>query len=440
MNPGQGGRGEKLLGKGAAEQNPFGDQKSTVERWKIFSVVGVALLLGTLALQSLRADPTPEPLGIGGKPASKPATLTARADKEAWIGEAAGRVKKIEDREQLLEQKVNELREEVRHKDEELRKGLKEKEQGRAERLAQLTPSAQGAARSTILPPPPTSALPPAPSGGQPLPVSTMPVPTQRYPQPPSAAGNPVGVNGQGAMPPYPGPPVNRIRVFTPEALAATPPPAPARYTIPTGTMMSVKLLTGLDAPGKSAGVGGEPHPVLMFVQDLSVLPNNVQMDMKECFILAEGIGDLSEERAKIRAQNLSCIKRDEQSAVDIKIKGVVTGEDGKIGMRGPIVQREGAIMAKALMAGFVRGISQIFMPYQQGFFIAPNPREAFKFPEPTSIGMAGAAGGMGGAAQILARHYSQLAKEIYPVIEIDAGREGTLIITKGRTLPEPPL
>ncbi len=436
MSPGQGGIGERLLGNAASEKNPFGEQKSTVERWKIVSIVGVVLLVGTFALQSLRADPTPEPLGISGKPASKPATLNPRADKEAWIGEAAGRVKKIEEREQMLDQQFKELREELRRKDEAYQKLLKDNTSPSG-RISQLLPSAQGAARSSILPPPP-SALPPPPTGGQAVPVTTMPRPAQSLSQP-TAAARPMSATGSTPLP-YVGPPPNRFRVFTPEAQPVVPPPAPARYVIPTGTMMPVKLLTGLDAPGKSANLGGEPHPVLMFVQDLSLLPNDVQMDMKECFVLGEGIGDLSEERAKIRAQALSCVKREEQVAVDIKLKGVVTGEDGKIGLRGPIVQREGAILAKALLTGFVRGISQIFMPYQQGFVIAPSPQQAFQFPDAGSIGMAGVAGGFGGAAQILARHYTQLAKEIYPVIEIDAGREGTLIITEGRTLTEAPL
>jgi hypothetical protein len=39
-----------------------------------------------------------------------------------------------------------------------------------------------------------------------------------------------------------------------------------------------------------------------------------------------------------------------------------------------------------------------------------------------------------------LARHYSQLAKEIYPIIEIDAGRQGTLVIMEGREISEAPL
>lgn len=438
MNPGQGGLGEKLLGSlSQAEKNPFGAQKSSVDRWKILLILAVVLVVGTVALQSLRADSTPEPLGISGKPASKPATLNPRADKEAWIGEAAGRVKKIEEREQLLDQKLQELRDEMRRKDEEVQKALKATT---THKLSGLAPSAQGAARSSILPP--AAALPPMPAVGEPpIPTGSAARPTPMFP-PATGSPNvrPQSVNGLQGQAPMPFVQQNRIRVFSPDVQPVQGAGSPPKYWIPTGSMIPVKLLTGLDAPGKSSALGGEPHPVLMFVEDMSVLPNNVQMDMRECFVLGEGIGDLSEERAKIRALSLSCVKSEEQVAVDIHLKGIVTGEDGKIGMRGPVVQREGAILAKALLAGFVKGVSQIFMPFQQGFLISPNSQTAFNFPDPSTIGLAGMAGGLGGAAQVLARHYSQLAKEIYPIIEIDAGRQGTLIITEGRSVTEAPL
>jgi len=126
MNPGQGGMGDKLLG-GQAELNPFGGQSSTVARWKVLAVVGAVLAVGTVALQSLRADPTPEPVGIGGKPASKPATLNPRAEKEAWIGEAAGRVRKTEERQQMLDQQMKEFRDEMRRKDEQIENCSKSK-------------------------------------------------------------------------------------------------------------------------------------------------------------------------------------------------------------------------------------------------------------------------------------------------------------------------
>ena len=434
MNPGQDGLGDKLLG-GQAELNPFGGQTSTIARWKVLAVVGAVLAIGTIVLQSLRADPTPEPLGIGGKPASKPATLNPRAEKEAWIGEAAGRVRKTEERQQMLDQQMKEFREEMRRKDEQIEKLLKAQGPAPPAKLASLAPSAQGAGRASILPPP-HSALPPPPQGGQAIVASSA----RLVPGLPTPNGPTASRPTQGLPPTQPAAPINRIRVFSPDPQPAQGPGAPTKYWIPTGTMIPVKLLTGLDAPGKSANLGGEPHPVLMFAEDLSVLPNNVHMDMRECFVLGEGIGDLSEERAKIRALSLSCVKHDEQSAVDIRLRGVVTGEDGKIGLRGPVVQREGALLAKALLAGFVNGISRVFMPYQQGFFIAPNPQQAFQFPDADKVAMAGAAGAMGGAAQTLARHYSQLAKEVYPIIEIDAGRQGTVIVTEGRDIAESPL
>lgn len=430
MNPGQGGLGDKLLG-GQADANPFGGQGSTIARWKVLAVVGAILAIGTVALQSLRADPTPEPVGIGGKPASKPATLNPRAEKEAWIGEASGRVRKTEERQQMLDQQMKEFREEMRRKDEQIEQLLKAQAvPPPGGKLALLAPSAQGAGRASILPPP-QSALPPQPM----LASSARPTPAG----PPPGAANPSRPT-QAFPPMQPAAPINRIRVFSPDPQPAQGPGAPTKYWIPTGTMIPVKLLTGLDAPGKSANLGGEPHPVLMFAEDLSVLPNNVQMDMRECFVLGEGIGDLSEERAKIRALSLSCVNNDERSAIDIRLRGVVTGEDGNIGLRGPVVQREGALLAKALLAGFVNGISRVFMPYQQGFFIAPNPQQAFQFPDADKVAMAGAAGAMGGAAQTLARHYSQLAKEVYPIIEIDAGRQGTVIVTEGRDIAESPL
>lgn len=335
----------------------------------------------------------------------------------------------------MLDQQMKEFREEMRRKDEQIEKLLKAQGPAPPAKLASLAPSAQGAGRASILPPP-HSALPPPPQGGQAIVASSA----RLVPGLPTPNGPTASRPTQGLPPTQPAAPINRIRVFSPDPQPAQGPGAPTKYWIPTGTMIPVKLLTGLDAPGKSANLGGEPHPVLMFAEDLSVLPNNVHMDMRECFVLGEGIGDLSEERAKIRALSLSCVKHDEQSAVDIRLRGVVTGEDGKIGLRGPVVQREGALLAKALLAGFVNGISRVFMPYQQGFFIAPNPQQAFQFPDADKVAMAGAAGAMGGAAQTLARHYSQLAKEVYPIIEIDAGRQGTMIVTEGRDIAESPL
>ena len=41
----------------------------------------------------------------------------------------------------------------------------------------------------------------------------------------------------------------------------------------------------------------------------------------------------------------------------------------------------------------------------------------------------------MGNAARLLAKHYSQMAASIYPIIEIDANRDVDFIVGTGREL-----
>jgi conjugal transfer pilus assembly protein TraB len=116
-------------------------------------------------------------------------------------------------------------------------------------------------------------------------------------------------------------------------------------------------LLGGLDAP-----TGGQsqsnPHPVLIRLSDNSVLPNRFRGEYRDCFVIAAGYGDISSERAYLRTENLSCVRAD-GAALEVKIQGSVYGEDGKVGMRGRLVTKQGQMLANALLAGVVSGIGQ---------------------------------------------------------------------------------
>ena len=99
-------------------------------------------------------------------------------------------------------------------------------------------------------------------------------------------------------------------------------------------------LLGGLDAP-----TGGQaqsnPHPVLIRLSDNSVLPNRFRGEYRDCFVIAAGYGDISSERAYLRTENLSCVRPD-GATLEVKIQGSVYGEDGKVGMRGRLVTKQG--------------------------------------------------------------------------------------------------
>lgn len=198
---------------------------------------------------------------------------------------------------------------------------------------------------------------------------------------------------------------------------------------IPAGSFVRVAILSGLDAP-----TGGQaqqnPTPVLMRIVDPATLPNGFGADLKDCIVTANGYGDVSAERAYVRADRLSCV--DERGgAIDIAIKGYVAGEDGKAGMRGRLVTKTGQILSNALLAGIGSGIGEAFKNSAQsvtqnplgGTTTVTNSGEELK---------AGLGTGVGKAFETLSKYYISLADKTFPIIEVDGGRVADLVISKG--------
>ena len=202
---------------------------------------------------------------------------------------------------------------------------------------------------------------------------------------------------------------------------------------VPAGSFVRVALLGGLDAP-----TGGQaqtnPHPILMRTQDNAFLPNRYRFEIKECFILASSYGDISSERAFARLENLSCVRRDGR-AVDMAVKGYVVGEDGKAGMRGRLISKQGQVLANALLAGIGSGIGQAFQNSTTTQSISPlgtigtvNQGQQLQN---------GISSGIGKTLDRLSKYYIDLAEKLFPVIEIDAGRTVEVVFTKGFGLDE---
>ena len=197
-------------------------------------------------------------------------------------------------------------------------------------------------------------------------------------------------------------------------------------YT-PSGSMIQGVLLTGLDAP-TGQGAMKEPTPVLIRVKKESILPNRYLADFRECMIIAAGHGDLATERAILRAENLSCIRTD-RSVIDVKLQGWVVGNDGKAGVRGRLVSKQGAVLARASLAGLADGIAQAFSGTTRGMMPGEDVDSAY-------IMQSGAFGGASTAMDRIAKYYLDLADQMHPVVEIDAGREVTLVLVRGISLP----
>ncbi len=218
------------------------------------------------------------------------------------------------------------------------------------------------------------------------------------------------------------------------DATKSNPAARDARRYIPSGAFTRAILLGGLDAP-----TGGQsqrnPQPVLLRLVDNAVLPNHFRSKIKECFVVGAGYGDVSSERAYIRTESLSCVTR-EGTAIDVPIKGYVAGEDGKAGMRGRLVSKQGQLLANALLAGVASGIGQAIQ--QSSTTMSVSPLGATSTVEPGKQFEAGFGTGVGKALDRLAQYYISLAEKVFPVIEIDAGRTVDLVITQGISLQGP--
>ena len=278
---------------------------------------------------------------------------------------------------------------------------------------------------------PPLPPLPPLPAVPA---VSTAPASSPSAIPPPisSAEGNATTQPTPPAQPKPPGIAVFEIsEASVAEKEDADKAGAPEKTTIPSGSFMRVALLGGLDAP-----TGGQaqnnPWPVLMRVQDNAFLPNRYRARVKECFLLGSGYGDISSERAYLRLESLSCVLMNGE-VIDANAKGYVVGEDGKAGMRGRLVSKQGQILANALMTGVIAGIGQGFQ--QSATSYSTSALGTVGTVESGKQFQAGIGAGVGKALDRLSQYYISLAEKTFPIIEIDAGRQADVVLTKGVTL-----
>lgn len=200
---------------------------------------------------------------------------------------------------------------------------------------------------------------------------------------------------------------------------------------IPSGTLISGRLITGLDAPTKE-NAKEEPFPVLINIDKEALLPNDLSYDFSGCFVIAAGFGDMSSERVYLRTETLSCVLKNGQT-IETKINGFVAGEDGKAGMRGRLVSKQGKLIARSLLAGFLEGLAGAFDVNPVPVINTSSSENVDYQKVYSKSALQGAAvSGSSKALERLANFYLKLAQDMFPVLEIDADRKVDIIITQG--------
>lgn len=325
---------------------------------------------------------------------------------------------------------------------------LKAQINGLSQQFQTLQNDKTSAAKAPVVLPPDVVAPPMQPGG--PGGATTAPAVTPPPPPPKPLGGAAAQVVPPGGMPVMvPDSPsiAQEPRIFKPEAKASVAAAsaeaegvkAKVKYNknpysgfLPAGAFAPVALLNGLDA-GTSQATQASPLPVLMTITDHATLPGNAKYSVKSCFVLGTGYGDLSAERVYVRYSRMSCVDKRDRLVLSADVTGYLVDSDGKIGLRGKVVDRQGAKLGKAVLAGFAQGLAGAFTQ-AQSVMTTTAVGATSTIGGDAAMRAAGLTGAQSAATQ-LAQFYLKEAQAIFPVITVDAGRSGTIVFTDNASL-----
>ena len=200
---------------------------------------------------------------------------------------------------------------------------------------------------------------------------------------------------------------------------------------LPAGSFAEATLISGLEAfTGGTAA--SQPQPVVLRIDSNAILPNAARYSIKGCHILASAYGDMSSERVFGRTATLTCVDTNNKLVLSEEVEGTLVDSDGKNGIRGKLQDRQGAKLARALLAGFAEGMASAFGTAQTtSTSTAAGITSALTGSSVKAAGYGGAAN----ATQQLADFYLKQAEATMPVIAVDAGRKVSILFTKSKSL-----
>jgi conjugal transfer pilus assembly protein TraB len=194
---------------------------------------------------------------------------------------------------------------------------------------------------------------------------------------------------------------------------------------IPSGSFSDAIMIEGADA---NASVTGQQNsqPVTIRLLGNIQMPNNKEYSADGCFVVGEIWGDISSERGVVRTKSISCVLKNGKH-VDMEFDGHVSYQ-GKGGVRGKPVMRNGMIVgyagAAGLLSGFGEGIKSAATPsVGLGATADVGAGDVFK---------QGLGGGASKAADTLSQYWIKRAEQYHPVIDIGAGNQVTVVFQKG--------
>ncbi|MDY0362187.1 MAG: TraB/VirB10 family protein [Desulforegulaceae bacterium] len=201
-------------------------------------------------------------------------------------------------------------------------------------------------------------------------------------------------------------------------------------------SFVKADLLTGVTA--KTTGTSSrDTTPLMLRIRDLAILPNAVKADLKGCFVIAEGYGDLASERIITRLVTLSCVDKKGGAVIDESVDGFIVDEDGGIGLAANVTAKMGTHIARSMWAGFVGGFGKGLSDSQKSFSFSDsgNVNSLIESQDLTKSLKSGLGEGISDGTKDLRSFYLKLAEQTMPVLQSGSSKEVTIVFSKGRDL-----
>ncbi|WP_068470640.1 TraB/VirB10 family protein [Candidatus Protochlamydia phocaeensis] len=203
----------------------------------------------------------------------------------------------------------------------------------------------------------------------------------------------------------------------------------PIEGRIFAGTTVKALLVSSVDAV---CGVfsNSDPTPVKLRILDDGHLPKHLTAKLKGGLIIGSAFGNLSNERVYIRLERMSLFNP-KGEGIEMEVAGYVSGEDGRFGLRGTVIDKSTKIIKNAAFSGFLSGTGQILQSA-----VSKRPVDCWNnYAVGTDILKQGCATGAGNAFDMLADYYIRRAEQVQPVLQVNAGRIVDITFTYGTSL-----
>lgn len=199
---------------------------------------------------------------------------------------------------------------------------------------------------------------------------------------------------------------------------------------IPETSYVKGTLLGGISV---STGIraASEPVPVVIRLTSKGNLPKKFGVDIKACRILGSAYGDLSSERAVIRAESMVCENKELGEVLTTKIAGMIYGDDGANGIKGRVIDMSQKHIKNAAIGGVLSGFSGT-MKSQGSFNLSALGAVSTKEPTFKEKLRDNTMGGVGNAAEKIADYYIRQAENMSPVLSIPGGTKVDVVFLKG--------